>query len=290
MASNDNLSGLVTQILELLKSNNGSTLNDKEIGRIKEKRDSSSNELKIWYYRLEDCSYNLKDAKSAFQQDRNALSVVSALIMTIGFAGLVLTPTDFEGTAWSGALQYIIPFLWAVASFTSMLCVWSSSFESITVMHVKDEDYIKYLEDVVSICVSPFSYMKWSMFSLLLAVSFQVISLDTMLYPGLMVLGMAVVTAILGQRHEYKVNKFVGRKINASSTNTTTWRDLLKLVRWPDIIYRGICGRVDTAAALIHKCTDLCLCLVLVMVTNILLVLYRIRIFSKAIWIRSDDD
>eukprot|EP01036_Dinobryon_divergens_P027391 gene27391-36160_t len=212
--------------------------------RVDENRDSASNELKIWYYRLEDCDYDLKLAKDNFQKDREELSVVAALIMTIGFAGLVLTPSYFESSGWSGALQFIIPFLWAFSSFMSTLCVWSSSFESITILHVKDGDYLDYLEEVVSICVSPFSYMKWSLFTLLLAAAFQVISMDDMLYPGYMVLAMAVVTAIIGQRHEYKVNKFMCSKHNIKTTVDTWWHFLIPC-KWPDIIYRGICGGMD---------------------------------------------
>lgn len=199
--------------------------------------DSASSELKIWCYRLEDCDYDLKLAKDAFQKDREALSVVAALIMTIGFAGLVLTPSYFESSGWSGALQFIIPFLWAFSSFMSTLCVWSSSFESITILHVKDNDYLEYLEKVVSICVSPFSYMKWSLFSLLLAAAFQVISMDDMQYPGYMVLAMAVLTAIIGQRHEYKVNTFMCRNHKNKASPPP--------FNWPDIIYRGICGGMN---------------------------------------------
>jgi len=214
------------------------SVTEEEKYRIRSIRDKSPNELKIWFYRLEHFSYNLKDAKGAFLADRQALSVIAALIMTIGFAGLVLSPASFEISGLSGALQYIIPFLWAFTAFTSMLCVWSSSCESTTLLHLKEEDYINYLEKVVSICVTPFFYMKCSMFTLVLAASVQVISLDSMQYPGLMVLGMAIITLMIGQRHEYKV--FTRGESIRYETPPVTWWDLLYPIKWLDIIYWGI--------------------------------------------------
>ena len=102
----------------------------------------------MWLIRLHNLDYNLRKSLKALQTERAALSVEAALVMTIGFAGLLLNPHEFKHEDYDNyieSLEYLIPFFYLLSSGAALLSVSTGSIEYIICEFRKYKYIISYI-------------------------------------------------------------------------------------------------------------------------------------------------
>jgi hypothetical protein len=84
----------------------------------------------LWATLLVGSNFNVEKALGIMGNVKNGWSVVSALLMTIGFAGMLLSPDTFnidEGD--DDIIRYVLPLFYCLCGCSALVCVIESSLD-----------------------------------------------------------------------------------------------------------------------------------------------------------------
>ena len=152
-------------------------------------------EVQTWIRRLERLDYNLEKAVEALKNDRTCTSIEAALVMTVGFAGLMYTPSRYTDQT-----NYLVPITYAISAFSALLSVYTGSVEYLCINLYRSEDFLICVQKIGSRIVVPYLYMQISVFSLVIAGVFTVFA-NVDLNCGIAVTALAGLTVLLAIWH-----------------------------------------------------------------------------------------
>ncbi len=117
-------------------------------------------ELRVWMHRLAKLDFDLETLKN----DRTCTSIEAALIMTIGFAGVLWSPSRYTGT-----MNYLVPIAYALSVFCALLSVYTGSVEYLYLNVHHPKEFVKCVTTIGSKVIVPMHYMLFSMAALIVA-------------------------------------------------------------------------------------------------------------------------
>jgi hypothetical protein len=157
---------------------------------IRKQRNSLNSEANVWIVNclVKQCDYNLNEAVERFKADRSAWGIVAALIMTIGFSGLMIGPSQYGN---NNILHFLTPVCLSITSFSSLLCIYAGTVEYIRINYLGPNDFIRCVLTLNSLGAS--SYLQVAVYSLIISAILIVFSIYRW-YEGLAVTILAMVT------------------------------------------------------------------------------------------------
>jgi len=129
-------------------------------------------EARLWAKLLISFDYDFDKALGALRDSKNVWGVVAALLMTVGFAGMLLAPSSFvvQGEGYDAMLR-LIPFSYCLCGCTSLLAVFTSSIDVVTITTTKADPkgYFDVVRYITQRGTGSLLYMLYSITALLLA-------------------------------------------------------------------------------------------------------------------------